>query len=148
MDNLIDMPVITQVKKENQYKGVIKQWSAIKQILVIKWIPNYFQDDTSDHVGLIWWLRWCQNSWMWGQKLALRIRPHVMLTLQVYKCSQPKKKGVCTPTWQTAATPTPVAKSSSMPQHGARLKVALPGHSKISLTSSGSGVFWAPGSHH
>lgn len=56
--------------------------------------------------------------------MALKIRPHVMLTLQVYKSSQPQKKGVCTPTWQTAATPTPVAKSSSMPQHGAGLKVA------------------------
>lgn len=61
--------------------------------------------------------------------MALKIRPHVMLTLQVYKCSQPKKKGLCTPMWQTAATPTPVAKSSSMPQYGARIKVALPGRS-------------------
>lgn len=53
----------------------------------------------------------------------------MMLTLQVYKRSQPEKKGVSTPTWQITATATPVAKSSPMQQHGAKLKVALPGRS-------------------
>lgn len=61
--------------------------------------------------------------------MALKVRPHVMLTLQVYKCSQPEKKGVSAPTRQTAAAPTSVAKSSPMPKHGARSKVALPGRS-------------------
>lgn len=52
-----------------------------------------------------------------------------MLTLQVYKRSLPEKKGVSTPTRQITATPAPVAKSSPMQQHGAKLKVALPGRS-------------------
>lgn len=50
----------------------------------------------------------------------------MMLTLQVYKRSLPEKKGVSSPTRQITATPAPVAKTSPMQQHGAKLKVALP----------------------